>query len=413
MRVAVLPREVAASVITGAVSRMGWTFGNLCIALTVPVLVETYLRAGVGAQLAVPLAAVLLQLGAGIVAAIFPRPVLVAGYLVVGAALATVYQIAVLRTLADAIPDLVFLVNRPAVALTVLGVTAGSTSVGIAWIVAGSATSLLSIAAASALAGTPFVTGTAPFIVPALAILAYLGFALIQRRSRARVPNIDELEAETQALVDGANLARRTTAVVHDTVLNDLAIVMNGPDRLDERARDRLRADLATLTGGDWLRAAREVRPADEQDAQIRNAISAITSEFQWRGLSVQISGAGDGITRLDPAVADAMLDAIRAALENALRHSGSLDAELAFSHDATTVTVTVADQGRGFDPTAVASDRLGIRESIVGRLEAVGGSARIWSTPGAGTSIVISGPLQEIVTPSTPYRRREGATDG
>lgn len=408
MRVAVLPREVAASVITGAVSRMGWTFGGLTLALTVPVLVETYLRAGIGSRLAIPLVLLVVQMALSVLPAMRPRPAFVAAYLLTGGAAATAFQIAVLRDLPSAVPDHVFLVNRPAIALTVVGVVAASTVVGVGWVALGFGAAMLSLGIASALAGTPFTPGSGPFLVPALALVTYLGFAMIQRRSRARVQNIDELEAETQALVEGADLARRTTAIVHDTVLNDLAIIMNGPDRLDERTRERLRADLRTLTGGEWLHAAREVRPADEQDAQVRNAIAAITSDFQWRGLTVQISGAGDGVTRLDPEVVDAMLGAIRAALENTLQHSGASDAELAFAQDATSVSVTVADQGRGFDLSAVPEDRLGVRGSIVGRLEAVGGTARIWSTPGAGTSVVITGPIREVVMPSTPSRHRE-----
>jgi signal transduction histidine kinase len=55
-----------------------------------------------------------------------------------------------------------------------------------------------------------------------------------------------------------------------------------------------------------------------------------------------------------------------------------------------------ITDQGTGFDPAEVAADRLGLRGSVVERMAAVGGNAKIWSAPGQGTSIVITAPADE-----------------
>ena len=52
-----------------------------------------------------------------------------------------------------------------------------------------------------------------------------------------------------------------------------------------------------------------------------------------------------------------------------------------------------VIDHGVGFDPDGVAGDRLGLRTSVVSRITAHHGSVRIWSTPGSGTSVLISVP--------------------
>ena len=51
-------------------------------------------------------------------------------------------------------------------------------------------------------------------------------------------------------------------------------------------------------------------------------------------------------------------------------------------------ISLYVRDRGAGFDPDAVASDRRGLAESIRGRMERVGGSARIVSAPGKGTDV-------------------------
>jgi signal transduction histidine kinase len=66
---------------------------------------------------------------------------------------------------------------------------------------------------------------------------------------------------------------------------------------------------------------------------------------------------------------------------------------------DPGTITIMITDKGTGFDPSAVAGDRLGLRGSVVERMTAVGGRARIWSAPGEGTSVILSAPV-EVVGP-------------
>ena len=51
-------------------------------------------------------------------------------------------------------------------------------------------------------------------------------------------------------------------------------------------------------------------------------------------------------------------------------------------------------DRGIGFDPEQVAEDRLGLRGSIVGRVERHGGTVTIRSAPGEGTEVQMSLPL-------------------
>jgi signal transduction histidine kinase len=217
---------------------------------------------------------------------------------------------------------------------------------------------------------------------------------------RRQVPNFDELEAETQRLARGEDLSRRTTAAVHDTVLNDLSIVMNTSDTLDERTIARLLEDLEQLRGAEWLSQTTQIPTADDQDASLRNEIMRMVSDFQWRGLSIHVTGSGSGVYRLDPDVARALVGSLSAAFENVLLHSGATVAELELIYDDDVITLMVTDQGSGFDPAAVAADRLGVRGSIVQRMESVGGSARIWSSPGGGTSIMLSVPILEIVEP-------------
>jgi signal transduction histidine kinase len=58
------------------------------------------------------------------------------------------------------------------------------------------------------------------------------------------------------------------------------------------------------------------------------------------------------------------------------------------------TVAAYVRDEGKGFDPAAVASDRRGIADSIHGRMERSGGTAVISSEPGGGTEVQLVLPM-------------------
>ena len=51
-------------------------------------------------------------------------------------------------------------------------------------------------------------------------------------------------------------------------------------------------------------------------------------------------------------------------------------------------VSIFVRDRGRGFDLDAVPQDRMGLRESIIGRMERNGGKAEIRTAPGEGTEV-------------------------
>jgi signal transduction histidine kinase len=102
---------------------------------------------------------------------------------------------------------------------------------------------------------------------------------------------------------------------------------------------------------------------------------------------------------------ASAALGAVRACLENVLNHSGVTAAELVLGGDNRVVTVMIVDAGAGFDRNLVAADRLGLRASVVHRIESAGGDVRIWSAPDAGTTVLLSLPL-----PAATEAARESA---
>jgi signal transduction histidine kinase len=114
-------------------------------------------------------------------------------------------------------------------------------------------------------------------------------------------------------------------------------------------------------------------------------------------GVEVTLSGDPGALELLAADARDALVLAIDQALVNVATHAGTPRAELSVIHSGESVVVTIVDDGVGFDQDAVAHDRFGFRESIRGRVEAAGGSARILSKPGHGTSIVLMCDIPEV----------------
>ena len=398
MRVAVLPREVAARVITSAIARGAWAVNAASLALTIPLLVEYLVQRDDVAALGPPLAIVIGMLALTVAAYLRPRPPVVAAYLLVVAVGAVFYQLALVASDPSIQQDALFLLNRPSVSLVLVGVAATTTLTGILWAAVGFLASALVQLAVSYFGGVPLVTGWGPLLVFGVYALAYLILQGIQASQRRRVPNFDELEKETRRLTVEENLRARVASAVHDTLLNDLSIVMTAPDILDERMVARLRDDLATLTSAEWLHESAEVAVIDDQDSTLRNQVMLMISELQWRGLTVHVTGSGSGVYRVSPEAATAVVDAIRACLENVLRHAGTTIAEVDLGYTESEIAIMVSDEGTGFDPEAIAADRLGLRQSVVERIRGVGGTVRIWSTPGAGTSVLMRVPVVELL---------------
>jgi signal transduction histidine kinase len=138
--------------------------------------------------------------------------------------------------------------------------------------------------------------------------------------------------------------------------------------------------------------------------------------EAKLQGL--QIVGTGDmaAVVRLDRARSNALGLAVKQCLTNVIKHSGTMKAEVAVYGAETEVSVMIVDDGRGFEVGAVGADRLGLRTSVRRRIETVGGTVQLWSTPGSGTSVLIRvpvpAPLATKVVPRGQLTVEDAPTD-
>ncbi|MDE0233511.1 MAG: PspC domain-containing protein [bacterium] len=167
-------------------------------------------------------------------------------------------------------------------------------------------------------------------------------------------------------------------AHLHDSVLQTLALIQRTDDpkrvstlaRVQERELRRWLYDSSVADGQDLLSRALQ-KEAD----RIENTYD----------VPVVLVTVGD--RPVDDHVR-AMVAAAGEALTNAARHSGADRISVYSEVTEDSSDVWVSDLGRGFDPGRVASDRRGIAESIVSRMQSHGGKATIASVPGEGTEV-------------------------
>jgi len=392
----VLPRRVASRVITTAVSRGAWGVSFVILILAVPVLLDVLVQRGLADRIWLPLVCIVAMLALLGLTGWRPSPVTRVLFLAVGSLCAFAYTASLL--VAD--PGLNdaggFLLNRPATVLVLTGASIVRPLAGLVWSVLGYGCATLGAWLASLVAGVAFVPGWGPTLALGVYAGAFLVLAAVGAGQTARIPDLTRLERDTRRLDIEHQFEQRAAAIVHDTVLGDLTAVMNSDGRIDARTRDRFRADVATLSDESWLRESAGCTVGTRQDAELRNAFQTLVSDFQWRGLRVDVTGDTDAVAGVSTAAASSLLAAVRACLENVLQHADTAAAELVVAISGDSVTVMVVDNGRGFEPAAVAHDRLGLRSAVIDRVHALGGSVRVWSRPGTGTSVMLSVPRSE-----------------
>jgi len=105
------------------------------------------------------------------------------------------------------------------------------------------------------------------------------------------------------------------------------------------------------------------------------------------RSIDIDIERAGD---RPPPAIERTAWRVAQVALDNATRHAAASDISVRISVDRDRVILAVVDDGRGFDPQAPGALRAGGRglADANRRSLAVGGTVRIESRPGDGTTV-------------------------
>ena len=228
------------------------------------------------------------------------------------------------------------------------------------------------------------------------AVLGYWLSASVPRAAR-RIYSIGKAHrAERQASETEAQ-RRQGARLLHDTVLATLTLLAHSgvgvaPEALRQQASEdarllrqlRLGATPTPESSGPY-----NLTPVDE--TPLGTTLESVKQRFGRMGLEVSWHGTGQVLLPSD--VLDAFLLSLAECLENVRRHSGVTQAHVTITDDATTVRAMVTDSGVGFDLDVIDDDKFGFRESVIGRLREVGGNARLFSSPGSGTTVVLEVP--------------------
>jgi len=204
-----------------------------------------------------------------------------------------------------------------------------------------------------------------------------------------------EHRLQDAAELEAANREReRLARGIHDSVLQVLALVQRRGAHLPGEA-----GELARLAG--------------EQEAALRALIAAGSAPRRAAGevavvdLRSLLTGYGGSTVSvaapavpvpLPSGVAREVCRAVAAALDNVARHCGeNARAWVLVEDEPAAVTVTVRDDGPGIAKDrlaeAGAQGRLGVAQSIRGRIAELGGTVTITSTPGEGTEVELRVP--------------------
>jgi two-component system NarL family sensor kinase len=96
---------------------------------------------------------------------------------------------------------------------------------------------------------------------------------------------------------------------------------------------------------------------------------------------------------RLPSALETTIFRIAQESLSNIRKHAAASSASVAITRSGDLVTIRVADDGQGFDPEAVPAERFGL-EGIRQRSRLFGGTCRIQSAPGQGTTVEVELPV-------------------
>ena len=130
---------------------------------------------------------------------------------------------------------------------------------------------------------------------------------------------------------------------------------------------------------------------AEDDDKCSSTTLESVRQRFARMGLEVNWHGAGQ--VALPREVLDASARRARRMPRERAPPLGVTQADVTVTDDERTVRAMVTDAGTASSPTTVDGARLGFAESVVGRLQQVGGRARLFSSPGSGTTVVLEVP--------------------
>ena len=249
-----------------------------------------------------------------------------------------------------------------------------------------------------------YVAGAVAVLLAQTALIAALLVQWLRRRAaeqRRRRSEVDLRSSYDRTRTLGARLLHaqdteraRIARELHDDVSQQLALLSIDLDtmrRTDEPLRERALARAAAIATR-VHELSHRLYPANLRLIGLVPALKTLRRELAVARPSITLS-CDDVPASLSPDLTLCVFRTIQEALQNAIKHSRARTVSVHLAGGPVSLLVCITDDGVGFDVDAAMGTGLGLL-SIRERLEALGGTLRIYSVRGAGTRLDVSVPV-------------------
>jgi two-component system NarL family sensor kinase len=238
----------------------------------------------------------------------------------------------------------------------------------------------------------------------ALLVYNYYRRWSLKKEKQLQEEVMKQQDLATRAVLEAEEKERkRIAAELHDGVGQTMsAALMNldafrlGIPEINATQSRRLEKIIALVDEG-----CREVRTVSHNmmpnallKSGLANAVRDFVNKIDSRVLQVDFYSEGLN-EHIDTNIETVLYRVIQECVNNVIKHSGATHLDISLIHDASGISITVEDNGRGFDTSQTSKfDGIGLK-NILTRINYLKGTVDFTSMEGKGTVVVIHVPLE------------------
>jgi signal transduction histidine kinase len=195
----------------------------------------------------------------------------------------------------------------------------------------------------------------------------------------------------------------RLAGEIHDSLqqgLSGLILQLDATLKLSEltkevRARLNVARSMVSFTRHEVQHAVWDMESPLLVGTELGDALRKITALISPGAAHIEVRVLGRSFP-LSSEIKHHLLRIAQEAITNAVRHAAAHPIEVQLKYELDDVALTVSDEGPGFDPDGVLTNRLGHfgLRGLQARAGKINGELRIDSSPGKGTSIKVVVPI-------------------
>ncbi|ROZ65664.1 ATP-binding protein [Kocuria soli] len=245
-------------------------------------------------------------------------------------------------------------------------------------------------------------------------LIARLGFMVVAIALMATIRRVADNadEAYNDALAQATALKRshsqaedqeRLDRLIHDNVMAALLDASRTTGVVSRQTKELAQRALGVLAFEEKRASGTATTLVHLLEDELLEALTPWRARVRFTSLTLSIRPDGQPRAFLSTEIAQALVQAVTEAVANSARHSGSEITYVTMGGSSCPPTrlnpqgfylnFEVQDNGRGFQMRAMDERRLGVRVSIIGNVQNVGGAVQIHSLPHRGTRVSITWP--------------------